>query len=159
MQLIGLGNEWEGLVREADMAVVRAKIMDGLFAYLTGDSTFNTLIGGTASIAGRLINGLAKEDETFPYAVMNTISDVKNDTFDKPGYLIRVQFDLYEAKASGVRACWDILDTLVARLHRKKFTVVDHDQMAAQYDTKLGPFSDDRTWRITADFLIEGYET
>ena len=141
------------------MAVVRAKILDGLFTFLTADSTFNTLIGGSASTAGRITSGKAKENEDFPYVVMDTVSDVGNDTFDKDGYLMRIQFDLYESESAGKRACWDILDTLVARLHRKKFTVVDHDQMAAQYDSKLGPFAEGETWRIAADFRIEGYET
>ena len=140
------------------MAVEVAKILDGLHSYLTADSTFNTQIGGSASIAGRLTTGSVKEDETFPYAAMSLVSHVKNDTFDKPGYLTRIQFDLYESLAAGQRSAMDMLDLLVLRLHRQKFTVASHDQMAAQFDS-MNVIEPGEVWRIVADFLIEGYET
>jgi hypothetical protein len=141
---------------ENSMSVATAKVSDGLYTFLTADSTFNTQIGGDASTAGRLRQGFAEENVTFPYAVMSSVSGIPEDTFTKDGMRILIQFDLYEKEAAGMRSAMDLLDTLMARLHRKTFAITGHKFMASLLQNYIGPFKEDKAIRIVATFALEG---
>ena len=142
-----------------DLPVTAVKVLDGLYAYLTADSTFNTAIGGGVATAGRLCYGHAERDTTLPFTVYQIVSSVDGDTMQKDGYDYRVQITAYEDVEAGARAVLDIMDKLRARLHRQRFTVTDHQQMTVSEDTVRGPFREDDAWRIDADYLVKGFET
>lgn len=148
------------------MAVEQAKVMDGINTYLSIDSTFNTALGGSATVRGRFYYDTAPRiGETtstgkmqYPYVVFFLISGVYNDTFAKDGYNYRVQFSIFEDKEAGPRACMDITDALRARLHRQGFAVTGHDNMTAREDVPTGPTLIDGAWMQTTDYFIQGYE-
>ena len=143
------------------MAIAELNIVDGIYSYLTADSTFNTAIGGTASAAGRLYHGQTPTNATptTPYVVYFIIDTVDEDSFDKDGFNISVQFSIWDTKASGARACLDTYDKLHARLHRAIVTMSNIDEMPAELDIKRGPVIDDQYWLIQADYLFRGYES
>ena len=60
------------------------ELSKALYAKVTGDNTFNTAIGGTASVAGRFYPDGDKKIETAtkPYATYLIISQVPDDTLD-----------------------------------------------------------------------------
>lgn len=138
------------------MAVELAKFIDGIYSWLTADSTFNTAIGGGATTAGRLRYQLAQRDETMPYCVYTLIDGVPQDTFPKDGVEIRVQFSIYTAKSGGSRAAAVVGDKLRARLKDVHLTVTSHGTWGAEEAAARGPLLDDDAWRIDLDFLISG---
>lgn len=141
------------------MAVAQANVLDGLYSYLTADSTFNTAIGGSGSAAGRISFGVADFEETLPYVVFNMVSATFADTMDKGGYEYRVQFTAYDDTEAGPRAVADLMDKLRTRLHRQQFSVTGHSNMTAVEDAPRGPFKEDDIWRMDADYFIRGFET
>ena len=58
------------------MAVVEVNLVDGIYSHLTADNTFNTVVGGSASVAGRLYHGQGPTDPTAPYAVYFIVDTV-----------------------------------------------------------------------------------
>jgi len=142
-----------------DLPVTTSNVLDGLYAYLTADSTFNTAIGGDAVTAGRLWYGHAERDTALPFCVYQIVSSVDGDTMQTDGYEYRVQITAYEDVEAGPRATTDIMDKLRARLHRQRFAVVDQTQMTVSEDTLRGPFREDDAWRADADYLVKGYIT
>jgi len=141
------------------VAVEIQDILDGLYSHLTGDSAFNTALGGTGSTAGRLYLAEAVEEATLPYAVTLVIDDVPEDTFTTTGFMVRVQFSIYTARAPGPRAATVIQDKLRARLHNATFSITDHYTWCARCDINRGPFVDGITWRCDSDYLIQGNAT
>ena len=149
------------------MAVEQAKVIDGLYNHLKGHSTFNTAVGGTAALAGRIYHGSAPRigesdginTMQYPYVVFFVVSSTYNDSFAKDGYSYRVQFTIMEDKEAGPRACMDVTDALRARLHRTQFTVTSHKTLAAREDVPRGPVFVDGAWQQDTDYIIEGFET
>ena len=141
------------------MSVTTAKLIDGILTFLTADSSFNSAIGGSASAKGRLGHLEVVQNETFPYAVMTIVSGTPEDTFTSFGERTLVQFDLYESKQAGPRAALDLLDTLKARLHQKRFTVSGSHYMATSFEQYIGPMKEGKTYRVVITFAFEGDDT
>ena len=91
------------------MAVETDKVLDGLYSRLTGDSTFNTAIGGSATVAGRYRFGRAAREETLPYVVGDLISGVPIDAFNVQGFRYRVQFTVVADAPATVKLAWSKL--------------------------------------------------
>lgn len=143
------------------MAVTTGNILNGLYAYLTADSTFNTSIGGDASTAGRIRYGLADQEEDAPYVVYDVIDDTfaGTETFDKQGFHMRVQFRIYGDPHTDPADLMDVEDNLRARLHRAApFAVTGHKITGSVRDQMRGPFREEDVWRIDADYMIDGFE-
>tara|TARA_R110000824_G_scaffold89623_10_gene219584 strand:+ start:512 stop:937 length:426 start_codon:yes stop_codon:yes gene_type:complete len=135
------------------------KVAEGLYTHMTGNSGFNTAIGGDASTAGRLYYSQAPENTTFPYVVFFAIDNRdETPTMSESSYAVRVQFSIVEESAAGPRACMDVADKLRARLNRATFGITDHTMMAATVEIERGPVLDDRTHLQTCDYLIRGFE-
>ena len=137
-------------------------VIDSLYTHLTGDSTFNTALGGSASVKGRLRFSQPERDLTFPYCFYDIIDDTSElDTFADDSYRMRVQFTVYDqaTTTTGARSVAVIIDKLRARLHRASFSVTGHDQMGAQLDIERGPVREEQTWRMDADYFISGWKT
>lgn len=135
------------------------KVAEGLYSHMTGDSGFNTAIGGDGSTAGRLFYGQAQEGTAFPYVVFFAIDNRdENGTMSEAAYAISVQFSIVEEYEAGPRACLDIADKLRARLNRSTFSITGHSMMAATLETERGPVVDDRSYLQTCDYLIRGFE-
>jgi len=58
------------------MAVSLVPVIEALYSYLTGDSTFNTSIGGSSSAAGKLYYGMAPKDTEFPLVDANHVASL-----------------------------------------------------------------------------------
>ena len=143
------------------MAVATSNVLDGLFSHLTGDSTFNTAVGGTASSAGRIRYGLADQEETAPYVGFDLIDDTfaGTETFAKQGFHMRVQFRIYGGPHTDPSDLMDVEDKLRARLHRASpFSVTGHTVTGSVRDQMRGPFREEDVWRIDADYMIDGFE-
>ena len=135
-------------------------VLEALITHLTGDSTFNTGIGGTASKAGLLNWEQVERGESMPYAVLTLIDNVADDdSFDKSGYRYRVQISLYGSETVNVADLVDLADKLRARMHRVKWTVTNHDQPHARLDIERGPTREGDARRIDHDYLIFGLRT
>ncbi len=135
------------------------KVAEGLFSHLTGDSGFNSSIGGSDIAAGRLYYGQAQEDAAMPYVVFFAVDNrEENSTMSAAAYAVSVQFTIVEEYAAGPRSCLDIADKLRARLNRSTFAITDHTMMAATLEIERGPTASDRAYTQNCDYLIRGFE-
>jgi hypothetical protein len=143
------------------VAVKQINVIDGIYTRLTGDSDFNTAIGGSGAAAGRLYYAIAGQDETLPFVVFQVIDSTQFDTFQAEGYEYRVQFSLYDDRDAGPRAVGDLGDDLRARLDTTRFTVTNADQMLAEEDLVIGPYmvEDGSVWRLDLQYFIRGLDT
>ena len=136
------------------------KVAEGLYAHMTGDSSFNTAIGGDASTAGRLYYGQAEDDTAFPYVVFQAIDNTQEDsTMSEAAYAVSIQFTIVEEYDAGPRACLDVADKLLAPMNRATFSITGHTMMAATLEVERGPEVDDRVYFQTCDYLIRGFES
>ena len=138
-------------------AVEITKVLTGLFDHLKSDSEWNTALGGTNTTAGRIWFNLADQDETLPYAVFSLVSSLASDSFPHDGYDLRVQIEVYESMENGPEVLLTHMDNLREHLHRHRFGVQSHDQIAAEEDIMRGPFTDGDAWRMDADYIIRGF--
>jgi hypothetical protein len=137
-----------------------ADILAALYTRLTGDSTFNTLLGGSASAAGRVWYGIAGERETSPYAAYEVVDNVPDlDTFDKDSYRMRVQISIFShRRTDGPEDVGDIADALRERIMRVVLTVTDHEQLDMRVLQERGPFVDNEEWwRHDMDVEVAGW--
>lgn len=142
------------------MAVAFANVYSALWSHLTGDSDFNTSLGGNAFTTGRVYYEQQVPDEpTLPYAVMSVVDNVWADAWDKQGYRARVQVTVWTDEDDGVVSPQTIIDELRARVHRVTFAVTGHDNMAAVIDITRGPLKEDDAFRMDADVLLRGFES
>jgi len=137
-------------------AIDVADIVAGLYSHLTGDSDFNTAIGGSGSTAGRLRFRLANKSETYPYCVFHVISLVGEDNMTTDGYFIRFQFDIWESEEAGPRACMDVADDLRARMTRATYTITNHEQTQIRLDTATPPALEGTAWVSRCDYVAQG---
>lgn len=135
------------------MGVLQVNVWNGLAAHLDAVSSFKTAIGG------RIYYGIAPEAVQRPYAVVTFIDDVPFNAFTHDGYETRVQFSIYGDEAIGHRSVIDIADKLRERLHRVRFTVVDHEPMQAVFANSRGALLEDQLWRMDMDFILRGFES
>lgn len=134
------------------MSISISAIWNGLYAHLTGTSDFNTSVGGRVYLTN------APDNPTLPYAVVTVVDDVPLEGFDLLGYETRVQIDVY-ADLDSPRDCMDVADDLRARLHRTNFTISGADNMGAEMDVQRGAEREDERYRVSADYIIRGFET
>jgi len=145
------------------MTVSTAEITDGIYSRLTGDSTFNTAIGGGATTAGRLHYAIAPRDPTTPFVTYNVIGGAPIRTMADDGYELRVQFSVYGGRAAGPRAVQAVMDLLRARLDVVRFTIANHANLPALEQMPRGPMldgdTDDALWVMYTDYLITCYDS
>ena len=48
-------------------------VVEAVYTRLTGDSTLNTSLGGTASTAGRVYHQLARQNDTLPLLIFDVL--------------------------------------------------------------------------------------
>mgnify|MGYP006404495023 FL=1 len=140
------------------MAVSLVPVIEALYSYLTGDSTFNTSIGGSSSAAGKLYYGMAPKDTEFPF-VAYEILDNRDEmpTMSQASYSMSVGFLIFESKEAGPRACLDINDKLNARINRQTFSITGHTMLAATLEVERGPEDIDNAFFQRVDYLIRGF--
>ena len=133
-------------------------VIEGLYSYLTGDSTFNTAIGGSASSAGRLYYSLAPKGTSFPYATFQVISNTDAlAPMAQEAYSSTIQISIFETYEAGPRACLDINDKLRARLNRETFSITGATMMAATMAIERGPMHVDESYMQAVDYLVRGF--
>ena len=133
-------------------------VIDGLYTHMTGDSTFNTAIGGDASTAGRIYYVTSPRKTSFPFVTYEVVSNRDEiPTMSDASYAVSVQFAIFESKAAGPRACMDINDKLKARLERATFSITSHTMMAATLEVERGPEDIDDAFFQRVDYLIRGF--
>ena len=140
------------------MAVSLVPVIEALYSYLTGDSTFNTAIGGSASAAGKLYYGTVPKDTEFPF-VTYEILDNRDEmpTMSEASYSMSIGFLIFESKEAGPRACLDINDKLRARLNRQTFSITGATMLAATLEVDRGPEDIDNAFFQRVDYLIRGF--
>tara|TARA_Y100001973_G_C5209184_1_gene344087 strand:- start:17572 stop:18003 length:432 start_codon:yes stop_codon:yes gene_type:complete len=140
------------------MAISLVPVIEGLYSHLTGDSTFNSAIGGSASSAGKLYYGLAPKDTSFPF-VAYTVTRNRDEmpVLSEASYAVTVQFVIVESREAGPRACMDINDKLRLRLDRQTFAITGLTMLAAALEVERGPVDDDEAYVQTVDYLIRGF--
>ena len=142
------------------MALTLVPVVEGIYSHLTGDSTFNTAVGGSASAAGRLFYGLAPRETDFPFCVYTVVRNRDEmPLLSEASYAVTVQLIMVESKEAGPRARMDINDKLRARLDRQTFAITGHTMLAAALEVERGPTEDDEAFVQTADYLIRGFES
>jgi hypothetical protein len=141
------------------MAVSIDKIMTALYNHLIVAGDFATSLGGVLGTGVRLWYGQAKPSETLPYGIVQLVDGDDFDSFSNDGISLRVQVTVYGSDESGPSAVAGIIDDLLVRLNGVRFSATDTDMMTSELDILRGPFPDDKTWRMDADFLIRGRES
>ena len=141
------------------MALTSKTILGGLYTHLTGDSTFNTAVGGTASTAGRIWFGLAKAGEAMPYCVMSEVSSGTFDTMGAAGLESRVSFQLVSDAPGGPADCVDLADKLRVRLDNATFTASGHEVLPAVLEDEVGPIRETDAWVLNIDYTIRALAT
>jgi hypothetical protein len=140
------------------MAVTLTPVVEAIYAHLTGDSNFNTAIGGTASSSGRLFYGTAPKGAAFPFCVYQvTQSRDELQAMSEASYAVSVQFSIFETKEAGPRACMDINDKLRTRLNRQTFSITGHTMLAAALEVERGPQDVDEAFFQQVSYLIRGF--
>ena len=133
-------------------------VIDGLFSQLTGNSNFNTAIGGSASSAGRVRYGqIDDRDLAMPFAVINLVSVNDFDSFTHDGYSAMIQLSVYsDAESSSARENNVIADKARERVHRQSITVSNHESMTSEVSQTRGPLREDNAWRTDFDLILRG---
>jgi len=133
-------------------------VIEGLYSHMTGDSTFNTAIGGSASAAGRLFYATAPRQTSFPFVTYEVMSNRDEiPMMSQASYSASVSFVIYETLAAGPRACLDINDKLRARLDRQTFSITGATMLAATLEVERGPEDVDNAFFQRVDYLIRGF--
>lgn len=140
------------------MSVTQVDILDALYTRLTGNSTFNTAMGGNVTTAGRIRFGVANRDEAFPYCVITFVSGIERRALGEAGYDYTLQFSIYDDTEAGARAVGAHCDTLRARLDAAHFTPTGHQQYAAREIAVRGPLYEVDAWRIDSDYVLTGFD-
>tara|TARA_R110000824_G_scaffold157256_2_gene330689 strand:+ start:95 stop:523 length:429 start_codon:yes stop_codon:yes gene_type:complete len=140
------------------MAISLVNVVGGLYTWLTTDSDFNTAIGGSSGVAGRLYYGLAPKGAALPL-VMYEVTANRDEipTMSEASYAVTVEFEIVETKEAGPRACMDINDKLRDRLSRQTFTITGATMLAAALGVERGPVNVDQAYVQTVDYLIRGF--
>lgn len=144
------------------MAIALADFTDALYSRLTGNSTFNTAMGGTASTAGRIRMDWIEEDSDLPYCAFTIVSSddwSAGGANGKDGDDVTVQFSIWDKGQLGPRAVAAHLDKLHARLARGRFTPSNQEVLTPLRLQTRGPFKDDLLWRVDADYRFFAFES
>lgn len=137
------------------MAVVEQDLVgDALYTYLTGNSTFNTAMGGDATTAGRVDLGYAQADRSMPYCVVTFIDGIAAGTMANDGLEFRIQLDIWDDLEAGPAAIAGHMDKLRLRLDRQRLTITSHNAITSEEDIVRGPLREQEAWRVSADYTV-----
>ena len=140
------------------MAASLVNVIEGLYTWMTSDSTFNTAIGGSAGSAGRLFYGLAPSKTQFPFVTYEVVQNRDElPTMSEASYAVIVRFSIWETREAGPRACMDINDKLRSRLDRQTFSITGATMLAAALEVERGPSNLEQAFSQRVDYLIRGF--
>jgi len=147
------------------MSDAQQSMMVGLMTRLTGDSDFNTAIGGSAGTAGRIYDGWPPEtddsaDDPFdsvpaPFAIVTVVADDDVLSFPADDIDADIQIDIYAKLDLGATALRVIGGDLYDRLHGATLTVSGYSVGEGQSRSRGSVEQDGRLLRLSTGYNIK----
>ncbi len=140
------------------MRINAKKIRMALWKHLAGGSSFANSVSGTDAAGKRIVRvywDRAPERATLPYAVINPIDSVQDDTMPHQGSRERHQLSLFDKGDADASNITRISDEFHDRVHDAIISIGGHDRTTLQIEVTRGPIAVEDVWQITADIVFD----
>ncbi len=140
-------------------------VVEAVFTRLTADNTFNTSMGGSASIKGRIYHQIALQNDALPLCVFDVVDVRVRRAFVAAGtkiiYEFDLHFDIFVSRASGTAAAGGagvLEEELFARIdsHALDMSANDLDRGVVLFTRRGVRTIEEDVIRISSDARVHG---